>query len=323
MRASAVAHPNVALIKYWGKRAAAGNLPATGSLSVTLGGMQTQTTVQFSAGLAADEVSLNGVVDAGASARVTTCLDMLRADAGTQLRARVESWNDFPTGAGLASSASGFAALALAGAAALGLEPEPSRLQEVARVGSGSAPRSLFGGFVQLRNQGEGTVCEPLLGPAEWPVSVVVAITRLEAKETGSRPGMRLSEATSPCYPVWVETHEADIQRALQCIAERDFTGLAEVSEHSCLKMHAVMMTSRPPLMYWSPATLACILAIQALRAEGVPVFFTVDAGPQIKAVCLSEASGRVEQVLSAIPGVLRTVSSPLGEAARVTQRDA
>lgn len=321
MRATAMAHPNVALIKYWGKRAAAGNLPATGSLSVTLGGMRSETTVEFDPALPADEVLLNGAPNAEAASRVTTCLDLLRADAGVREHARVTSHNDFPTGAGLASSASGFAALALAGAAALGLEASPARLQEVARIGSGSAPRSLFGGFVRLSNEREGTRCEPVLGPADWPVSVVVAITSEAAKATGSRPGMAQSQRSSPYYPAWVDTHAADMAAALDCIAARDFMGLAEVSEHSCLKMHSVMMTTRPPLMYWSPATLACLLEIQALRRAGVPAFFTVDAGPQVKAICLNEAVAEVEQALRGVPGVLRLVSSPLGGPAAVLSR--
>ena len=321
MRATAIAHPNVALIKYWGKRASVGNLPATGSLSVTLGGLRTETTVEFDPALSADEVLLNGAPNAEAASRVTTCLDLLRADAGLHRHARVTSHNDFPTGAGLASSASGFAALALAGAAALGLSASPARLQEVARIGSGSAPRSLFGGFVLLSNDGGGTRCDPVLGPAEWPVSVVVAITSEAAKATGSRPGMAQSQRSSPYYPAWVDTHASDIGTALACIEARDFMGLAEVSEHSCLKMHSVMMTTRPPLMYWSPATLACLLEIQALRRAGVPVFFTVDAGPQVKAICLDEAVAEVEQALRAVPGVLRLVSSPLGGAAAVQAR--
>ena len=148
MRAVAVAHPNVALVKYWGKRARAGNLPATGSLSLVLGGLATETSVRFDPGLARDRVLLDGREDAETSARVSACLDELRREAGVSTRAAVESSNDFPTGAGLASSASGFAALVMAGAGALGLHLRDQRLAEIARLGSGSAPRSLLGGVV-------------------------------------------------------------------------------------------------------------------------------------------------------------------------------
>ena len=187
MRAVAVAHPNVALVKYWGKRAAAGNLPATGSLSLVLGGLATETTVQFDPGQLHDRVLLDGREDAETTARVTACLDLLRREAGVSAGAVVLSRNDFPTGAGLASSASGFAALVTAGAGALGLDLPPQRLAEIARQGSGSAPRSLLGGIVLLRNRDASTVCEQIAAPADWPLQIVVAVTTAEPKAISSR----------------------------------------------------------------------------------------------------------------------------------------
>jgi diphosphomevalonate decarboxylase len=318
MRAVAVAHPNVALIKYWGKRARAGNLPATGSLSLVLGGLATRTSVQFDPALARDQVLLDGREDAETSARVSACLDELRREAGVATRATVESRNDFPTGAGLASSASGFAALVTAGAGALGLHLKDQRLAEIARLGSGSAPRSLLGGVVLLTNRDATTVCEQVAAPADWPLEIVVAVTTAGPKETSSRIGMALSEQTSPYYDAWVQTHGADLAAGLAAVRARDFTALAELAEHNCLKMHAVMLTTRPPLIYWTPATLACLHRVQELRRAGVPVFFTVDAGPQVKAVCLPEAVEDVAGALAGIPGVLRILRSPLGEGARL-----
>lgn len=317
-QATAIAHPNVALIKYWGKRGGAGNLPATGSLSLVLGGLATVTSVRFEAGRRGDQVWLDGREDPDTAIRVTACLDALRAEAGVSDGALVESRNDFPTGAGLASSASGFAALLTAGAGALGLALSPERLAELARQGSGSAPRSLLGGIVVLKNAGETTTCRQVARPADWPLTVVVAVTTLVPKAMGSREGMRLSEQTSPYYESWVRTHPADLEAALSAVHARDFATLARLSEHNCLKMHAVMMATQPPLLYWSPATLACLHRIHALRAEGVPVFFTVDAGPQVKAVCLPEAVSRVSDALAAVPGVIRVIPCPLGEAARL-----
>jgi diphosphomevalonate decarboxylase len=318
LTATAVAHPNVALIKYWGKRPGPGNLPATGSLSIVLGGLATRTTVTFDPALAADVVSLNGAADAGTVTRVSACLDELRRLAGTQSHARVESHNDFPTGAGLASSASGFAALLVAGAGALGLELPMARLADLARRGSGSAPRSLFGGFALLQNEGDGTRCEPVADPADWPLEVVVAITARGPKPTGSRDGMARSEQTSPYYRAWVDTHPDDLAAGLAAVRARDFARLAELAEHNCLKMHAVMMTTRPPLIYWVPGTLAALQAVGELRAAGVPVFFTIDAGPQVKAVCLPGAGAQVAAALAATPGVLDVLHSPLGGAARL-----
>lgn len=318
MRAVAVAHPNVALVKYWGKRARAGNLPATGSLSLVLGGLATETCVEFDPALPRDRIVLDGREDAETSARVSACLDELRREAGVGTFAAVESRNDFPTGAGLASSASGFAALVTAGAGALGLHLGGQRLAEIARLGSGSAPRSLLGGVVLLTNRDSTTVCEQVAAPADWPLEIVVAVTTAGPKETSSRAGMALSERTSPYYDAWVATHEADLAAGLAAVRARDFLALAGLAEHNCLKMHAVMLTTQPPLIYWTPATLACLHRIQALRRDGVPVFFTVDAGPQVKAVCLPQAADAVAAALAGIPGVLRILRSPLGEGARL-----
>jgi diphosphomevalonate decarboxylase len=321
MRAVAVAHPNVALVKYWGKRARAGNLPATGSLSLVLGGLTTETQVVFDASLGRDRVLLDGREDAETTARVSACLDELRREAGVTTRAAVESRNDFPTGAGLASSASGFAALVTAGAGALGLQLPGQRLAEIARMGSGSAPRSLLGGIVLLTNREATTACEQVAAPAVWPLTTVVAVTTAGPKETSSRAGMVLSEQTSPYYDAWVATHGADLAAGVAAVQARDFTALAELAEHNCLKMHAVMLATRPPLIYWAPATVACLHRIQALRRDGVPVFFTVDAGPQVKAVCLPGAAGAVAAALAEVPGVLRVLQSPLGEGARLLGR--
>ncbi len=311
--ATATAHPNVALIKYWGKRAGNGNLPAVDSLSITLAALKTSSRVCFDSDLARDELTINGAKATGGQDRLEACLDALRQLAGTDLRARIDSHNDFPTAAGLASSASGYAALVVAAAAALGLDPRDARLASIARIGSGSAPRSLFGGFSLLRNRGQETRCEPLLSASEWPLQVVVAITTEAAKQVSSREGMRNSQLTSPYYQAWLDSHAMDLTQARDAVLARDFSKLAEVSEHSCLKMHAVMMTTRPPLMYWSPTTLACIELIQSLRREGLAVFFTVDAGPQLKAVCLPESVETVREQLAAVPGVLRLIVGGLG----------
>lgn len=319
MRATAIAHPNIALIKYWGKRDDGANLPAVGSLSITLDVMRSRTRVEFDAAHVTDTVILNGRQDPETSRRVSACLDLLRRQAGSRHGALVETDNDFPTGAGLASSASGFAALATAAAAALGLDSSRAELAAVARVGSGSAPRSLFGGFAVLRNVAGSVSCEQWLGPAEWPLKVVIAVTSDAAKDVSSRDGMAQSRDTSPFYTEWVRSHEADLAAGMDAVRRRDFALLAELAEHNCLKMHAVMMTTQPPLLYWTPATLACIRAVRELRARGSPVFFTVDAGPQVKAVCLPEAAPAVKAGMAALPGVTRIIESGLGDGARLT----
>jgi len=313
MKASAAAHPNIALIKYWGKNRTSGNLPAVDSLSVTLAAMRTQTEVDFGADVTEDELILNGRPQPYERGRLKACLDALRTLAGTTRHARVRSDNDFPTGAGLASSASGYAALVTAGAAALGLDPGDPRLHDAARIGSGSAPRSLMGGFVVLRRTADGTQCEQLLAPDAWPLDVVIAVVSESEKAVSSRDGMTSSQQTSPYYASWVATHAKDMSDAQEFIRNRDFSGLAATAEHNCLKMHAVMLASRPALIYWTPATIGCIEVVQDMRSNGVPVFFTIDAGPQVKAICLSESTELVASALSGVPGVQRVMTGGLG----------
>jgi diphosphomevalonate decarboxylase len=325
MQATAVAHPNVALIKYWGKQDAGLNMPAVGSLSLTLSGLTTRTSVRFEADRSTDEILINGQPDQRANIRVTRCLDLLRQQAGVSDGAIVESVNNFPTGAGLASSASGYAALVKAAAAALGLDTAldsvQAQLDEIARIGSGSAPRSLHSGIVLLdiaAGGGNAMSCKTVCEPDEWPLAVVVAVTSRAAKDVGSTNGMELSKETSPYYLAWVASHPADLATGLDAVAKHDFEKLADISEHSCLKMHAVAMSSQPPLVYWSGATVDCMQRIQELRRQGVPVFFTIDAGPQLKAVCLPEAAAKVRAALQELPGVLDVLDSALGQGAWV-----
>ena len=323
MQATAIAHPNIALVKYWGKTDHEQNLPAVGSLSITLDGLSTTTRVSFNPAATSDRFVFGGRVVPAMLSRVSACLDDLRRRVEVTTRAVVESDNDFPTAAGLASSASGFAALVVAADAALGARLTRTELAELARRASGSAARSIFGGFVELSlvDSGRRTETRQLLEPAAWPLHVVVAVTETRPKTVGSTEGMVRTERTSPYYPAWVASSPADLGDARTALERRDFEALADVSESSCLKMHGVMMSARPGLMYWNGATVECIRVVRGLRAAGVPVFFTIDAGPQVKAICLPEASDRVRGELSAVPGVQRVMSVGLGDGARVIDR--
>jgi len=320
-QATAVAHPNIALVKYWGKSDVEQNIPAVGSLSITLDGLTTTTSVVFDSELKADVFLLGGRTAPEMADRVTRCLDLVRKRVGVQTRARVKSDNDFPTAAGLASSASGFAALVVAANAALGAGIEATELADLARRASGSAARSLFGGFVELRLTPDGThptETVQILEASDWPLRVAVAVTETGPKEIGSTEGMVRTEQTSPYYANWVNSSEEDLAEARSAVDHRDFEALAGVSESSCLKMHAVMLTARPGLVYWNGATVECIRRVRKLRSEGLSVFFTIDAGPQVKAVCTPEVFDRVAAELAAIEGVQQVLASGLGEGARV-----
>jgi diphosphomevalonate decarboxylase len=320
--ARARAGANFALVKYWGKADTLLNVPAVGSISITLDSLFTETTVELAPELASDELTLDGKRRTEEVAKVSACVDLLRRAAHVDTRVRVTSRNNFPTAAGLASSASGFAALVRAAEAALGLTLSPRERSVLARQGSGSAARSIFGGFVEMRAgvapDGMDSYAEPLRGGAEWPLEVVIAVTAKGEKEVGSRSGMTRSAASSPYYAAWVAGQPPDLAAARAAIHARDFEALAAVAEHNCLKMHAAALAAQPPLVYWNGATIECLHAVRRLRAAGVPVFFTIDAGPQLKAVCAPGARGRVAETLRAVPGVLDLMTSSLGPGAEL-----
>ena len=321
-RATARAGVNFALIKYWGKADARLNVPAVGSISITLDTLFTETEVELTAEQRNDEIVLDGKRRDEDLAKISACVDLLRRKAGVDTRVRVVSRNNFPTGAGLASSASGFAALVRAAEAALGLDLSPRERSIVARQGSGSAARSIFGGFVEMHagtaSDGSDSFAEPLLDGKDWPLEVVIAVTAKGEKEVGSRSGMARSATSSPYYAAWVSEQPPDLAAARLAIHARDFAALAEVAEHNCLKMHAAAIAARPPLVYWNGATVECLHAVRRLRASGIPVFFTIDAGPQLKAVCAPGARTEVERTLRAVPGVLEVLTSALGPGAEL-----
>src|SRR5213594_3133875 len=319
--ATARANVNVALVKYWGKRDRALNLPATGSISLTLDGLSVEASVAFGGG-EADRVEIDGVEAAGREAsRVTRFLDLVRAAAGRRERATVVMRSTVPRGIGLASSAAAFAALALAASRAAGLALDPSGLSALARRGSGSAARSIFGGFVEWhrgeRADGVDSFAEPLAPIDHWDLRTVVAVTSTAPKAVSSRDGM-LRTAASPFYPAWVAGAEADLAEARAAIRARDLEALGLVAEHSALEMHAVGMWARPPLLYWRGATVDCLDRVWKLRAEGTPAFATIDAGPQVKVLCAPGDARRVAEALRAVPGVERVLACAPGVGAEV-----
>ena len=315
--ATAVAHPNIALVKYWGKQSGSGNLPATPSVSITVAGLTTTTRV-----VAAERDSLCIDGDIRQDSKVESLLDAMRDAFGVPPLA-IETRNDFPTGAGLASSASGFAALvtAIDGECGLGLTPQARSTWS--RRGSASAARSIFSGFATLAPQAGTWTGAELLAKDAWPLDIVIAVTDETPKPVSSSEGMERSRTTSPFYDAWCRSTETDFESACRAVAERDFESLADVAEHSCLKLHALMLSSRPALLYWNQATIAAIETVRRLRKAGTPVFYTIDAGPQVKAVCAPGKGGGVAAVLARSPGVLRVVRGGLGDGARLANDNA
>jgi diphosphomevalonate decarboxylase len=323
---TARAGTNIALVKYWGKRDAALNLPAAGSLSLTLAELGTTTRVSFSGPGQQDQVSLDGApADPRFAARVSRFLDLVRGQAQLQAPAVVSTTNTVPTAAGLASSASGFAALALAASRAAGLELSPAALSVLARRGSGSAARSIFGGLAEMEAgraaDGSDACAHPLLGAGDWDLRLVVAITVSGAKAIGSTQAMDHTAATSPYYAAWLASVPGDLAAARAAIAARDLPALGIVVERSALRMHASSMAADPAILYWAPATVAVLHAVAAERKRaGLCAFATIDAGPHVKVLCRAPDAAAVTALLATVPGVQRTLVASPGEGATVTE---
>ena len=306
--ATASANTNIALIKYWGKVDEVQAIPATSSLSLTLGGTRTTTTVSFDGGDgAADSVTINGSSSSGAElARVSRFLDLVRSRSGITAAATVTSRASVPLAAGLASSAAGFAALAAAASRAAGMDLDDRELSRLARRGSGSATRSIFGGLVRWNagHDDASSYAEPVA--CEMDLAMVVVVLSKRDKPISSTRGMRATMSTSPLFPAWVEASGKDLQVALEAVRAGDLERLGEVVEGNALGMHATMMAARPGIIYWLPQTVAALHGIRAMRQEGLPVWATIDAGPNVKV--LTEGA-RAEEVATALRDRLPTAA--------------
>ncbi|MSP54965.1 MAG: diphosphomevalonate decarboxylase [Myxococcales bacterium] len=297
--ATAIAHPNIALCKYWGKRDAALNLPSTPSLSLTLAPFRTRTTVTW--GAETDCVVFNGVENTGEESRkILLTLDRVARSMATagapRPPCRVETENDFPTAAGLASSASGFAALVVAADAAARTRLPDATLAALARQGSGSATRSLQGGWVEWpigeRPDGADSHGRQIAAADHWDVRMLVVLVRSGPKEIGSTEGMNHTMRTSPYYPAWVAGAAEDVVQARAAVLGRDLERLGRVTERSALRMHASMIAADPAVLYWKPETLLALEVVRAARRSGVPAWATMDAGPNVKVLCEAADSG-------------------------------
>ena len=313
---AARAHPNIALVKYWGKRDLVENIPANPSLSITLGGLYVITRVEEAGH---DEFILNG--ERKQDQKILGWLTKFRETQRTAT-VRVVSTSNFPASSGLASSAAGFAALTVILNEHFQLNLGKSDLDRWARLGSASAARSLYEGFVTMQVEEDGCKVQSIMGTQDWPLSVVVAITSSNQKLIPSSEGMLRTAETSPFYQNWVESTPMDFNDCVNAVMNRDFDRLSQIAERSCRKMHALMWTTEPPLMYWNPATLECIQLIHQMGNDGVPVFYTVDAGPQVKAVCPPPHGEEVERLLKGVVGVRETIRSEMGNGATCVDVD-
>ncbi len=306
---------NIALAKYWGKSPRGGNLTAVPSLSLTLDALRTRTEVRFDAALTEDAAVLNGELVTGLGlSRVSELLDRVRQASGETRRASVTTHNNFPTAAGLASSASGFAALAVAAVRAARHRASVAELSSLARQSSASAGRSLFGGFVELGAEADSAL--QIAARDFWDVTMLVAVIAAGPKPIGSTGGMLHTAETSPYYAAWVNDAPRVFGEVKSAVLARDLARVARAMEHSTLLMHATMMAADPPVLYFRGATVELIDRLRRLRQQGTPLGFTMDAGPNVKVLVPRSQASELAALLEAAPGVERVIRCEPGPGA-------
>lgn len=281
------AHTNIALIKYWGKADEKLIIPMNNSLSVSLDKFYTETKVTFDSDYPADQLILNGKeANEKETKKIQSYMDIVREIANTDLHARIDSQNFVPTAAGLASSASAYAALAAACNEALQLELSDKDLSRLARRGSGSASRSIFGGFAEWEkgHDDETSYAHPI-DADHWEdeLSMIFVVINNQSKKVSSRSGMSLTRDTSRFYQYWLDHVDEDIKEAKQAIEAKDFKQLGEVIEANGLRMHATNLGSQPPFTYLVQESYDAMAIVHECRKMGVPCYFTMDAGPNVK----------------------------------------
>ncbi|MBU1118352.1 diphosphomevalonate decarboxylase [Patescibacteria group bacterium] len=321
-KTTARAFSNIALVKYWGKRDEEKMLPQNSSVSVTLSDMYATTTVEFSAGLTKHELMLNGESYFSGSSeysKVESVLKRIKKTASTGLNAKVVSKNNFPTSAGFASSAAGLAALAVAASKAIDLSLSKKELSILARYGSGSASRSVLGGFVKWnrgeKDDGSDSYATEVVSDTYWPEFRILAVSVSNLrKKIKSSDAMRRTVATSPYYTKWPKEAERDVQKIENAIKKRDIKSVGEIAERSAFSMHGLMMTAKPPILYFLPKTIELINVIAQLREkESVNAYVTIDAGPQVKILCLKKDIDYIKEKIAKINDIQKIFESRPG----------
>lgn len=318
MKATARANTNIALIKYWGKRDKELFLPMNSSLSITLDKFYTTTTVEFKKELTRDSLILDNVLTSEEEhKKIGKFLDRVRTLSDVKYYASIHTTNNVPTAAGFASSASGYAALASAASKALGLTLSNQELSILARQGSGSACRSIYGGFVEWQMgslvDGSDSYGIQRLEENKWDLRILSVVVATKVKKVSSRDGMERTVATSPFYQGWLDSVDGDLERTRKAIEERNFIRLGETLESNGLKMHGTMMSSVPPIIYWESATLEVIRCIQVYREEGKLAYYTIDAGANVKVITLPEYEEELKQRLVQLQGVSKVIPCAIG----------
>ena len=324
-KATVLAPANIAFIKYWGAKDLDQAVPVNTSVSMTLTECTSLSTVEFAEGAdGPDRIEIVGedgsltLPEAGFRERIQRHLERVRRWTGRAGRFRVATRNSFPTGAGMASSASGFAALAIASTRALGLELDVAELSTLARMsGSGSAARSVLGGYVEWSwDGGPGGHANSLAPASHWDLRDVIALVESGEKEVSSLEGHRRAP-TSPHYAARQKVLPSRIAATRRAIAERDLAALGPVLEEEAIELHLIAMSSRPPIFYWKPGTLLVLEALRRGRERGLEAWATMDAGANVHVICTPAAEKDVVRLLKQLPEVKGVVLDGVGPGPR------
>lgn len=311
---------NIAFIKYWGKKNEKLRLPMNGSLSMNLSEVFTTTRVRFDDKLKIDTVHIDGKpakeVD---KYRVIAHVNRIRRLGKIDTPIEVESNSNFPSGTGMASSASGFAALTVAAAAAFDLKLSQKQLSILARLGSGSACRSIPDGFVEWRmgEKSDDSYAASIFPPEHWRIRDVIAVVGENTKKVSSTEGQALAES-SPFFQSRITDMREKVAKMKRVLRDKNFVEFGELLETEAVNMHTVMMTSDPPLYYWTPETMRVMLAVEDWRGKGVRCYFTIDAGPNVHVICLADDANLIQKKLRRITGVKKVVVNAPAEGARL-----
>lgn len=309
------ASSDIALVKYWGKKDEILRLPENGSISLILSGLDTVTTVEFDEKLAQDEVIIQGESEEGEARRVSKHLDRIRKLAGKEVFAKVVSQNTFPKGTGLSSSGSGFAALTIAATKALNLHLSEKKMSILARQGSGTACRCVCGGIVEWKDgETSDTSYSQTIFPADYfDIRDVVAIVDEGKKLISSTQGHALVN-TGPFYKIRQSKIRAKIEAVRESLNEKNFDKLGALVESEALEFHSILLTSQPPMIAWYPGSLEVMLAVQAMRREGVRAYFTINTGFNVHVLTLPEFEDQVVDRLEKLSLVKKTIKAKIGE---------
>lgn len=319
MKATAIAPSNIAFIKYWGKTDETLRLPANGSISMNLSNLTTTTTVAFSPEYPQDSLLIDNRNDANEEKRVIAHLDRIREKKGISYKAKVVSMNNFPASTGLSSSASGFAALTVAAAQAAGLKLSEKELSILARRASGSACRSIPSGFVEWKkgDTSETSYATSLYPSDYWDIVDIVVVVSSEKKEISTTKG-QTSSTSSPFFPIRLSHMEEKIKKIKIYLATKDFRAFGELIESEALEMHAVMMTSTPPLLYWLPNTVRMMKLVYTWRTEGIPVYFTLNTGQNVHLICQKKDISLLTKKLEEVQEIKQVIINTPAQEARI-----